>query len=58
MLQSRYEVQILYGITDTSHQGLGFSLCLIIAKYYINIASKSDEDYLLDAFWLSLVINY
>jgi len=36
--------------TDTLPRGLGLNLCIIIAEYYIYIASKNEEDYFLDAF--------
>ena len=52
------EAQTLYGITDTVPQCLGLNLCLIIAKYYIYTASKNEEDYFFDAFFLSLKIKY
>ena len=46
------EAQIPYALTDTVPQCLGINLCIIISKYYIYTASKSEEDYFFDAFFV------
>ena len=41
---------IIYSFTNDFSQQLGLNLCLIIAKYYINCASRNGENYYFEAF--------